>query len=573
MQRLVYSPKAYVYIKDKTDQIRDISNYVVSGTVSRKINQVSSATIEVRNPNMIFTSKDGSGPLFYPMDPITIYLERVRDRPVRVFTGYLDSAPYYQMYPGTLTLTASCTIKKLLYTFFDLALPYTLSFLAEYGWMNDGQGTGKNFDAMNEYGTPALAPLGASSKRVLAIGDTLGMGTDSALKKNLKTYTVISRNSAGKTTDAGIIELQALKNQGPLPGTVIVSLGSNDATTVGFKSKVERALAIVGDQRHLIWANISRPDNYHGGEPASNFNDILASVAKDHPNMTVLDWNKIVDDKTVKLSHDKIHPAPTGYAYRADKLGALTRNVSASADPTKDGADPSKSETKNSDSNKSIGDLIQATLVDIGNWDDSKIFIEALPEGLPERMAALYKQFEDDNKDVKDELEGFFKSIIGSGSSGGGYGGVNDRTSGNPNSTVKVGGGANEKKIFDYMVKRGFTKFQAAAWCGNFAQESNFDPKAVQSNGPGRGLAQWGGGRYAALKTFAARRHTSWSDLQTQLDFVWYELQTSENAAYKQIKATKNLTDAVNAIGSKYERFGTRGNRDGPAKDALKRYG
>jgi hypothetical protein len=81
----------------------------------------------------IFTAHvDDNGitkPLFSPMDPITIYLQRVRGRPVRVFTGFLDRTPYLQLYPGVIQLKASCTLKRLLYTYFDPALPYTQTFL------------------------------------------------------------------------------------------------------------------------------------------------------------------------------------------------------------------------------------------------------------------------------------------------------------------------------------------------------------------------------------------------------------------------------------------------------------
>jgi len=51
-----------------------------------------------------------------------------------VFTGFLDESPYVQMFPGTVTLKASCTLKKLLYTFFDPGLPFFTEFLAQYGW-------------------------------------------------------------------------------------------------------------------------------------------------------------------------------------------------------------------------------------------------------------------------------------------------------------------------------------------------------------------------------------------------------------------------------------------------------
>lgn len=143
--RLCYSPKAYVYTKNSAGIVTDISDYVTSGEVQRLINQASSASITLRNPNRIFTKP--KQPTFHPMDAITIYLERIKGYPVQVFTGYLDETPYYQMFPGTVTLEATCTIKRLMYTYFDPSLPYVNSFFAYYGWIADQQGAIYNLPA------------------------------------------------------------------------------------------------------------------------------------------------------------------------------------------------------------------------------------------------------------------------------------------------------------------------------------------------------------------------------------------------------------------------------------------
>lgn len=141
MKRLVYSPKVWAYIKGRPDPttgvpaLYDISPYIVSGEVLRRTNAVSSAEITIRNPNRVFTQL--GNPAFLPMDPITIFLQRHVNKPVRVFTGWLDDSPYYQMYPGTCSLAASCTLKKLQYTFWDPALPFVMSFLKDIGWAVD----------------------------------------------------------------------------------------------------------------------------------------------------------------------------------------------------------------------------------------------------------------------------------------------------------------------------------------------------------------------------------------------------------------------------------------------------
>jgi murein DD-endopeptidase MepM/ murein hydrolase activator NlpD len=154
VQRLVYTPRAYVFTKDASGNIRDVSRYVTGGTISRKTGQVSSANITLRNPKRIFTTPDENGTTaFSPMDPITIYLKRLRGRPVRAFTGFLDRAPFWQMYPGIITLEASCTLKRLLHTYFDPALPYTQSFLAAYGWIPDPKNPGQwfNLNGLNDW--------------------------------------------------------------------------------------------------------------------------------------------------------------------------------------------------------------------------------------------------------------------------------------------------------------------------------------------------------------------------------------------------------------------------------------
>ncbi len=135
-QRLVYSPKAYVYIKNTREEIMDLTEYVVAGEVRRLLNQVSTAKLTLRNPSRIFTRPGAAA--FHPMDPITIFLERTPGHPVQVFTGFLDKAPYYQFRPGPITLEASCTLKKLLYTWYQLAQPYTLSLLKHFGWVQGG---------------------------------------------------------------------------------------------------------------------------------------------------------------------------------------------------------------------------------------------------------------------------------------------------------------------------------------------------------------------------------------------------------------------------------------------------
>ncbi|WP_297742961.1 phage tail tip lysozyme [uncultured Tessaracoccus sp.] len=118
----------------------------------------------------------------------------------------------------------------------------------------------------------------------------------------------------------------------------------------------------------------------------------------------------------------------------------------------------------------------------------------------------------------------------------------------------------NNKVAFDYFVNKGLTKEQAAGVLGNLMQESGspINPRATQSPGPGRGIAQWSvGERWATLQRFAANQGRDPWSLNLQLDFIWHEFQTTESYAYRHLKGTRTVVDATLSFSSKFERCGT----------------
>jgi len=121
MKTLVYSPDVRIYIARGSKQY-DVSNDVVAWSVRRVEDSVSSAVFRLSNK-----STDASGKklrynqLFERMDRVVIWLKRVEW--VQVFSGYLDSVPHVQLYPGTVNFRASCTLKRLMHTWWDPGLP------------------------------------------------------------------------------------------------------------------------------------------------------------------------------------------------------------------------------------------------------------------------------------------------------------------------------------------------------------------------------------------------------------------------------------------------------------------
>lgn len=124
-----------------------------------------------------------------------------------------------------------------------------------------------------------------------------------------------------------------------------------------------------------------------------------------------------------------------------------------------------------------------------------------------------------------------------------GTGGTSGDTS---TSTGPLVGRGNSEKIWNYFKKQGFSDAGTAGIMANLYHESGYKPEQKQlGGGPGRGLAQWEGPRWAALQTFARERSKPWTDLQTQLDFIMHEMKTNHGAGF--IDHFKSSTDAYNS--------------------------
>lgn len=111
------------------------------------------------------------------------------------------------------------------------------------------------------------------------------------------------------------------------------------------------------------------------------------------------------------------------------------------------------------------------------------------------------------------------------------------------------------KAVIDYFVSKGLTKEQAAGIAGNIHAESGFNTGAHGDAGTSFGLAQWHKDRKNNLLNFAKSRGTHEEDFNTQLDFLWNELQTTENQAFKELLTTKTATDAARVFAHKFERM------------------
>lgn len=351
--------------------------------------QVSSAELTLRNPKMLFTTPDANGmTAFSPMDPITIFLKRVHGRPVRAFTGFLDRVPYITLYPGTVSLRASCTLKRLLYTFFDPALPYTQSFLSKYGWLNLNDGSVYSPNAWRE------APTKVVGGKVLYVGDSLGVGTVPYLEKLTKENKLTASVEVGRGSPEASKLVQSLI-KGATYTYVVFDVGTNDVDAATLQASLDTVAAAAKGLPILV-PTVNGPQ-----AKAKN------AMLRTYPGITLVDWAK-----KGTTGGDGIHATPDGYKKRADLVYSVLKDNSTDSNVT-DGSAPSNL------NEGSFSTLLFETLKQIGHWDPETILIEKLPTDLFVRMSELYVQITEDQAALKTVVDDLMRKIVGEGDFGG----------------------------------------------------------------------------------------------------------------------------------------------------------
>lgn len=133
-----------------------------------------------------------------------------------------------------------------------------------------------------------------------------------------------------------------------------------------------------------------------------------------------------------------------------------------------------------------------------------------------------------------------------------------------------LGCSTNAAIAYDFFVSRGLLDFQAAAIVGNLQQESRIDPlEHTGDGGKAHGIAQWGPPRWNALVAAFPGRDP-WT-LETQLEFIWYELENNPATGLDQLKASSSIEEATTVFQDLFEICGDCNNpgRVAFAKSAL----
>ena len=160
----------------------------------------------------------------------------------------------------------------------------------------------------------------ASTGSMLMLGDSLNVGTETYLARELRGWTIETDDVVGRGSGDGIAALES-RGSGVAP-VVVVSLGTNDTQgdADGFRADVRRLLATTGHGRCVIWATIWRDG------ANDRFNAVLADEAGANGALRVIDWDEMVAGHPDWLSSDGVHATPEGYAARAKAIAAAARD-------------------------------------------------------------------------------------------------------------------------------------------------------------------------------------------------------------------------------------------------------
>jgi hypothetical protein len=164
------------------------------------------------------------------------------------------------------------------------------------------------------------------SRRSLApsvslIGDSLNVGIEPYLPRQLPGWAVHTDDVPGRATAAGI---EAMRSAGGSLGAhMLVSLGTNDVYTrpEDFRAGVREALRLAGPDRCVVWYTIFRE-----GESTTALNGVLREEAERADNLHLVDWEALVRAHPNWLVGDGIHATPAGYAGRARAAADVLRS-------------------------------------------------------------------------------------------------------------------------------------------------------------------------------------------------------------------------------------------------------
>jgi lysophospholipase L1-like esterase len=160
-------------------------------------------------------------------------------------------------------------------------------------------------------------------RTMLDLGDSLSVGTDPYLRKQLQGYRIDRLYDVGLHAyeAAAIVE----RARPSLPSVLVVSVGTNDDPRIvsTFWRAVSDIVRAAGSDRCVVWPTIARPPAV--GASYDGMNRALARIAARHSNLVLVGWVRMVRRHPGWLSRDGVHVSVAGYRARAAAIAAAVK--------------------------------------------------------------------------------------------------------------------------------------------------------------------------------------------------------------------------------------------------------
>jgi len=146
------------------------------------------------------------------------------------------------------------------------------------------------------------------SQAILAIGDSVMLGAEDSLHRAIPGIFVDAKVSR-QFWDATFV-VQAYKNEGLLPGTIVIHMGTNGAFR---DDQFEQLMSVIGPSRHVWFVNAHEPRPWE-----KDVNDRLYVDSQRYPNARVIDWHLFSSKHPEWFVADGIHLTGAGAQAYAD---------------------------------------------------------------------------------------------------------------------------------------------------------------------------------------------------------------------------------------------------------------
>ena len=191
--------------------------------------------------------------------------------------------------------------------------------------------------------TPFTPNTGPS---LLILGDSITWGTEYFAKSqkliaadeqwaNIVIDGQYSRRVAFPTPNAstkfsGVKTFKKLSDNGLKADAVIVALGSNDVAIetkeAVYELIIRDLMTTIGDVP-VTWLTVNRRDTPAIAKRSIVFNQVLARLAPEYPNLVLEDWYSSIAKRSKWMAWDKVHLTPSGYQARAKLHQRLARDL------------------------------------------------------------------------------------------------------------------------------------------------------------------------------------------------------------------------------------------------------